>query len=364
MNDAISLQNKLPLKEQVKDFVRDKIITGIYPPGSKILTQRKLASELKISNRTVEVALKELEIEGFLLRRIGRGTFVSDNWNQENNQRHKSNTVAVFVPNMENPLFSQFCSVIEKRLFKYGKNMLICRSDVLRTEEERYLRLLAEKEVDGVIIYGKLSKLETLLAKHGTPVINIGDIYSGSGFFMDRYQAGFKVGEYLISMGHRKIVCAGNFPESSNYWDNDRRFDGVCDAMIKYGLPVDDVVIAQSKKNSLDYTVIGAEVTERIIKRKTHPTAIVYYNDARAFGGIQYLHEEGFRVPDDFSVISFDNVSFCELSAPALSSVDLDTQKAAILAVDYVLSGKRETVKLSSQIIKRKSVKAIDKSTE
>ena len=352
----IDLHDKQPLKEQVKEFVREKVATGVYLSGAQMPTQRALAAELGVGNRTVEMALKELEIEGLLLRRVGLGTFVKGIRIAEKPVRVKSDIVAVFVPNLENPVFAQFSSAVERALLVHGKSMLLCRTEILRADEEKYLRHLVDKKVDGVVIYGRLPKLEALMRKNGTPVINISDVYSGEGIFMDMHHAGEQVAEYLISMGHRDIVCAGCFSVG-----HDQRFSGITETMSKHGLPVENVVVPQKKRTLLDYSAIGAEVTGKILKREKRPTAIVYYNDARAFGGIQYLHSKGFSVPDDFSVISFDNVSFCSLSTPALTSVDLDTERAAALAVENILNGSKAPVKLNTRVIVRGSVRSLDK---
>lgn len=356
----IDIQDKLPLKEQVKEFVKERIATGAYAVGGQMPTQRALATELGLGNRTVEMALKELEIEGLLLRRVGLGTFVKGVPVGERPVCGQSNIIAVFVPNIENPLFAQFSSVAEAVLLKNGKNMLLCRSEILRVEEEKYIRQLVDRRVDGVIIYGRLPKLEALLRKNGTPIINVSDVYSGEGIFLDLYHAGELAAEYLISMGHREIVCAGSFPSGSVY-GHDRRFDGVLDAMAKHGLSVEDAVVPQLKRNQLDYAVIGAEVTEKILKRKKRPTAIIYYNDARAFGALQYFYSKGLRIPDDISVMSFDNVSFCALSTPALTSVDLDMERAAVVAVENILSGNMAPVKLNTRVIARGSVRDLSR---
>lgn len=356
----LDIQDKLPLKEQVREFVKEKILTGVYAVGGQMPTQRALAAELGVGNRTVEMALKELEIEGVLLRRVGLGTFVKGIPSSESPLRSESNIIAVFVPNIENPLFAQFSSAAEAALLKSGKNMLLCRSEILRVEEEKYIRQLVDRRVDGVIVYGRLPKLEALLRKNGTPIINVSDVYSGEGIFLDLYHAGEQAVEYLIAMGHRDIVCAGSFPAGSVY-GGDRRVEGALDAMARCGLPVEDVVVPQLRRNQLDYAVIGAEVTEKILKRKKRPTAIIYYNDARAFGGLQYLYSRRVRVPDDISVMSFDNVSFCAFSAPPLTSVNLDMERAAVVAVENILSGNMAPVKLNTRVIARGSVRDLNK---
>lgn len=356
----IDIQDKLPLKEQVKEFVKERISTGVYAVGGQMPTQRALAAELGVGNRTVEMALKELEIEGLLLRRIGLGTFVKGIPSAESTFHSESNIIAVFVPNIENPLFAQFSSAAEAALLKNGRNMLLCRSEILRVDEEKYIRQLVDKRVDGVIIYGRLPKLEALLRKNGTPIINVSDIYSGEGIFLDLYHAGEQAAEYLISMGHRDIVFAGSFPTESVY-GCDRRVEGTIDTMMRHGLPVEDVIVPQLRRNQLDYAVIGAEVTEKILKRKKRPTAILYYNDARAFGGLQYLYSRKIRVPDNISVMSFDNVSFCAFSAPSLTSVSLDMERAAVIAVENILFGNMAPVKLNTRVIVRGSVKDLNK---
>ena len=355
----IDLYNKQPLKDQVKEYVREKIIAGVYRKGAQMPTQRALAEKLHVSNRTVEIALKELEIEGLLLRRMGLGTFVNDTSLKSVRTSGKTDMVAVFVPNLENPVFALFSSEVEKRLLKYGKSMILCRSKIFQAEEDKYVRLLAKNKIEGVIIYSGLPKLEALFRKNGTPVVRISDVCREPGVlaFLDLYQAGRQVGEYLISCGHRDIICAGGFQTPG---PDDPRFKGIADVMRENGIPADNIVISQEKRVVEDYMAAGAEVAEKIIKLKKRPTAIVFYNDARAFGGLQYLQTRGFVIPDDFSVVSFDNVSFCSFCSPPLTSMDLDTERAAELAVESIISGEEQSVhKLNPRLVIRQSVRNI-----
>ncbi|MDD5697762.1 MAG: GntR family transcriptional regulator [Victivallaceae bacterium] len=353
----VDLYNKQPLKDQVKEYVREKIITGAYRKGAQMPTQRALAKKLHVSNRTVEIALKELEIEGLLLRRMGLGTFVNDASLQQTWSGSKTDTVAVFVPNLKNPIFALFSSEVEKCLLRYGRNMVLCRSQVFRAEEDKYIRLLVKNKIKGIIIYNEMPKLEELCRKNGTPVIKIsGRLEPGVMVFLDMYQAGRQVGEYLFSCGHRDIVCAGGFQVPGF---DDPRFKGIVDVMRENGIPADNIAISQEKRFVEDYMEAGAEIAEKIIKLKKRPTAIVFYNDARAFGGLQYFTGRGFAIPDDFSVVSFDNVNFCSSCSPPLTSMDLDTERAAELAVESIISGVQTVHKLNTHLVIRKSVRNI-----
>ena len=83
--------------------------------------------------------------------------------------------------------------------------------------------------------------------------------------------------------------------------------------------------------------MVYRRICENLLKSESLPDAIIYFNDARAFGGMKTLLKKGIRIPQDIVVASFDNTSFCEIFHPSLTSIGIDLNVAAEKAVDIAV---------------------------
>ena len=119
-------------------------------------------------------------------------------------------------------------------------------------------------------------------------------------------------------------------------------------------------MLANETRNysTFDYELLGADLAGQILSLKERPTGIVFYNDARAFGGMKALLAMGFSIPGDFSVASFDNVPMAGLMTPGLTSVDLGYKRAAAHAVRAVIEcGAPEETHVEPVLAGRQSVR-------
>lgn len=349
--------SKTSLKDQAKMHILRRIQNGEFRPGTKIPTQRAWAKILGVSNKTAETALKELEFEKVLFRRVGKGTVVM-NPRRDISGPVRSDAIAVFVPNITNPVFSLFCNVAEAELFKQGKTMMLGRADVFRKDEQKYIQMLIAQKVGGVIIFGGLPSLERVLTVRRIPFVKVNstDVANKGSIIYDLKKAGYRVANYLYALGHRQIVCAGCFPVSEAS-PLDSRFQAVLDYFRGKRVSSDEItVIPQEGKVVDDYEKNGVRLTEKILALKRRPTAVVFYNDARAFGALKAFATQGISVPRDISVVSFDNVSFCDFSDPPLTSVDFEFDRGAREAVRMLVdNGRARCVELTPKLVIRKS---------
>ena len=154
------------------------------------------------------------------------------------------------------------------------------------------------------------------------PILGIDSIVS------DNFSTGQEVTAYLIQKGHQRIGFVGNIHNSSSICD---RYFGYLKALRLNGLEVrEDWHFANNDEVTGQYTLDFA-LPEDL------PTAFVCHCDKAAFTLMQKLEGLGVRVPEDVSVISFDNTSICDLISPRLTSVDIARKQIALYSIDQML---------------------------
>jgi DNA-binding LacI/PurR family transcriptional regulator len=356
--------SKRKLRDQVKEYIYNEIKRGDLKARDKVPTERELSIKLGVSRKTIENAMKELELENIIFRRVGKGSFVLAKKEYIGKLFSQDGDIMLFVPNLINPLFSFLAERVEKELLKYKKIMIIARSEALSMERMKYLSILKKRGANGIIGLSLPEIFYRFAKSNAIPFVNISTRQSlvPPQITIDLEKAGRIIAGYLIRTGHRKIVCAGCFPYR-NEEDMDLRFKAILRYMEEKGLYTKDIVLPQKGRITLDmdYEKTGAELIEKILKRKELPTAIIFYNDVRAFGGIKALLEKGYRIPEDFSIIGFDNVPMAKLFNPSLTTISFDFKFAAKEAVEMVLEGKSgRNITLEPQLIERSSTRGVE----
>ncbi|MFH1369485.1 MAG: LacI family DNA-binding transcriptional regulator [Elusimicrobiota bacterium] len=240
----------------------------------------------------------------------------------------------------------------------YGDELL----DV-RKQQIAFDRILSEDGIKGLIVVF-LSLSETFLNKINKkkiPIVQInGNSHIGINLNIDEEHGGYIAAKQLIEYGHRKICFI--FPD---YWyDNiwNRRKAGYKKALDEAGIEYDVDLIEPENL----FTVESAgRATMNLIKRNTDMTAIIYVSDKQALGGMKVMAQNGVKVPDDISVIGFDNTYFCDISTPTLSSIEMQFEKCGSMAAEYLVNAvrknsvKHETTILRPTLVLRDSVKII-----
>jgi LacI family transcriptional regulator len=228
----------------------------------------------------------------------------------------ETSAVGVLVPDVSNPYYAVILRGIEDAAGETGRAVILCNTDRRPDKLRSYLRTLLERRVDGLIVAGGAIRRADLAHLRGAPpVVVVGrhDVPFPS-VRVDNVRAAMAATRHLIDLGHRRIACLAGPPASSTAVD---RLAGYRRALLSSGLAVrpDDVVTAEF---SLDGGRRGAE---RLYARDDPPTAVVAGSDQMAIGVLRALHERGLRVPDDVSVVGFDDSPLAACTIPALTSV-------------------------------------------
>jgi LacI family transcriptional regulator len=231
----------------------------------------------------------------------------------------KTNTLGMLVPNSSNPYFAELIQGIEDAAFSLGYSIILCNSYDDLKKQVAYIRVLMEKRIDGLILVssGSDHELIRLLSNESIPKVLVDRELSGvSADFVesDHEQAGYLATKYLIDLGHREIACVSG-PE--DLLSSSARVSGYRQALQEARIKprADHLLFA-------DFTSRGGfEAFARLLALPSRPTAIFAGNDLMAIGGVCAANERGVRVPDDLSVIGYDDIALASYCNPPLTTI-------------------------------------------
>ncbi|WP_024906034.1 LacI family DNA-binding transcriptional regulator [Robbsia andropogonis] len=227
-------------------------------------------------------------------------------------------TIGMLVPSNTNPYFAEIAQGVENLARRHGYCVFLCNSDNDVEVQREWLRVLHEKRVDGLIIasVGDEAAAAEALRHVTVPVVVIDRPIAG--IRADRVQVDHRAGaaiatRHLIDIGHRRIACIAG-PDSTTV--SAHRVDGFRLAMTEHGLPLPDESIVVA-----DFTSPGGYNAAVALFRDYAPTAIFASNDAMAIGVLRAAAERGIRIPEDCSIVGFDDIEMSRYVYPALSTV-------------------------------------------
>jgi LacI family transcriptional regulator len=231
----------------------------------------------------------------------------------------KTHSIGMMVPNNSNPYFAELIQGIEDTAFKVGYNIILCNAYDDPKKQAAYLRVLIEKRIDGLILVasGADDELALLLREQPVPIVLVDREVAGveADFIeADHEKGGYLATKYLLELGHREIACVSGPIELPPSRD---RVVGYLRALKEAG-----------QKFRLDYLVRSDFTSEggflafqQLLALKKRPTAIFASNDLMAIGGICAASEAHIRIPDELSVIGYDDIALASYSTPRLTTM-------------------------------------------
>ena len=173
----------------------------------------------------------------------------------------------------------------------------------------------------------------------------------------DNHQGGLEATEFLIEKGHKRIACIQGVSDSSSNID---RVLGYREALIKHGIEVDESLISGNSFSENN----GYLVAKQVLQMMPRPTAIFSLGNLSTFGALRAIREEGLSVPEDISLISFDDDVYSAFLNPPMTTVAQQKESIGQLAVkllcEQAFAGKiSESIVLPTRLIKRESVRAL-----
>jgi LacI family transcriptional regulator len=255
----------------------------------------------------------------------------------------RSHTIGIMVSDISDPFCTLILQGIEKALYPTTYLPIIMIAHNQRAQFERHVEMMLERRVEGLILvanwlFGEFDLL-TDIEKSRIPTVGVGrDLTASriSSLQVDNKAGGYEAARHLYELGHRKIAVLRGPSELS---DSDRRWHGVQRFAAQAGLSLDPRHVAQLAPAVEPTSGFeeGYRLTCSMIERKTKFTAVLAFDDLTGLGAIRALAQAGRRVPDDCSVIGFDDVPLASLSTPALTTIRQPMEHMGSLAAKLVL---------------------------
>jgi LacI family transcriptional regulator len=274
----------------------------------------------------------------------------------------KSHTIGYIIPDISNPFFSSIAKSVEKSARKFGYSIILCDSEESTELEISLLQLMLNRKVDGLIISPVGIEVSHLfdLYKRKIPVVLLDRYFPDLGFpfvTSDNYQGALEAVSLLIEYGHRRIACIQGLRRTS---PNNDRVKGYIDAHKKNNMPVDQSLIVGDSFGEEN----GYIETKLLLKNREIPTAIFAVSNLISLGAVRAISEEGLKVPDDISMISFDDQPYSRFLATPMTTVAQQSaqigQIATKMLIDQIESGNvidSKGIFLPTRLILRDSVR-------
>lgn len=335
------------LYEKILIYLKDKISKKELMPGDRLPTEMELAQEFGVSRITSKRALEELRMDGLIYRVRGRGSFVAESSRQEAAAKQAaagldySKVVALVIPfGSANGGIMETIKGASAVMEEKGYLLDIKYSNNDTEEEKMILESLYEKGVGGIIFYPisdrKNVELVSVLSLNEFPIVTIDRNYEGmpvSYVVSDNRVGEYEAVKYLLELGHKKIAfITDNKIEDVTSVRN--RYFGYCKALKEYGIPVRLEFVRNGEFHELlRERSIG--ILQELLDAGV--TAVCCLNDYLANHVLQCLIAMEVKVPENLSVIGFDNLDISRVAYVPLTTVSQDREKMGEQAARYII---------------------------
>ena len=229
-------------------------------------------------------------------------------------------TLGMLVPDITNPFFSSIIKGAEDAARERGYNLILCNSEDQAEREAAYLLLLRERQVDGVLIASSQMADETIegLRADSFPFVLVNRAAQDGedlAVVVDNHAAAVEVVAHLAALGHRRV---GHIAGPQNTTTGRDRREGYEAGVRAHGLAHEPALVVEADAFSED---AGNRALGIMLAGPARPTAVFAANDLIAVGMLQRLRRIGVRVPDDLSIVGFNDIPLAGLLEPALTTV-------------------------------------------
>jgi LacI family transcriptional regulator len=237
-----------------------------------------------------------------------------------NLRRSESLTIGVLVPDSKNPFFAEMAKGIEDFCFDRGFIAVLCDTDEQPSKAISHLDTFYQQRVAGfaVVSPGHITPHLQQLLDDGFQIALVDRALSAlptDSVVSDNYGGAQRAVEHLLQLGHHRI---GFIVSNLEHETIQGRWGGARDAMLAAGLRIEPDLVY---KYGDELPGSGYEGAKQILEQENPPTAIFAFNDLMAFGALHYAHEHGICVPEQLSVVGFDDMMMASYAVPSLTTI-------------------------------------------
>lgn len=335
--------------------------------GKKKVTSSDVAARAGVSQATVSMVLNKKYNVSFSKEVIRKVLEAADELGYElprrrrQKEERRENMLVVISPNLTNPYYVMLLQGIESRAADQGFGIFVCNTQRDLKLEERYLKMIASLNPQGVIYMCNpsscfMERVEDLSKQIPVVVINNqNEKLSVDAVVLDNSKLGRMMARHLLELGHRDVGYIAP-PLTVRQKQRSRRVEGFLKEFESEGLR--DHVVIRAADEQIDKDVpgidseyrIGYDLTKELIKDHPELTAIAGLNDMIAFGIMDALRDEKYRVPADMSVMGCDNTLFAKVKEVSLTTIEHFVIYKGMDACDIILKKMKPRVKKYTEI--------------
>ncbi len=337
--------------QKVYSKYKEEILNGSIREGMLLPSENLMATEFNVDRSTIRRALQMLVDDGLVEKSPGKGTIVIGRKasHPEIEKDGSANKNIGFLLPSGNAITEQFYSLLfyelEQRLQKQNYSLIYSTLDKEADLRNKISSLGLEacafvSNVDQSFIKEAVElDFPCIMLNSYSPLI--------PSVLTDNEEGGYLAGRYLCEKGHRRFFLISGV---RSYTTNQERLAGFRRAMNEYGIPEDDYEVGISESWEKD---AGEKCVEAYLDKGKNATAMFAFNDRLAFGAIKAIVNNGLRVPEDISVIGFDNLNaiFGTKSITSIEAhVDMIAEGAAMALIWQICGGKRIPLRINSPV--------------
>lgn len=252
--------------------------------------------------------------------------------------KKKTKTLGLLIPDIRNAFFSALAKAVEDEASRKGWTVILCNTNDHHDRDLEYMHLLASKSVDGILFcmagdttLTKFHEVNDLLTSLKIPYVMIDRSFDVKGVHtarIDHRLGGYLATEHLLKLGHRRIACITG---PLHLRDATDRLQGYQDALAEYGIPYDKSLTYDGR-----YQMSGGYSAINHLRSQDF-TAVFACNDMMAFGAYKALKKLDRRIPQDCSLVGYDDIIFSDMFEVPLTTIRQPITKAGKTAVDFLI---------------------------
>ncbi|GLY91881.1 LacI family DNA-binding transcriptional regulator [Actinoallomurus iriomotensis] len=254
-------------------------------------------------------------------------------------RNRRSRAVGVLISDLRNPFYANLAAVIEQQLRSAGYHVIVVNNDGEQHAEVEGARTFLAVRVSAAIITPVSDRAVHMLMDDGVPVVQADRMVDGlttDGVLVDNVQGARRITDHLIGLGHTRIAL---LIDETGWTTGAGRLAGYRAALRDAGLPMDPDLVVPTRFQP----DTAREAVTALLDRRPDVTALFAANNRLAEGAFQALQEGGHRMPDDISLVAFDDVPWMSMVSPGITTVDQHTddlgRACAQLVVDRIAGG-------------------------
>lgn len=273
----------------------------------------------------------------------------------------KTHTIGVLVPDVSSMFASEVLNGVEDVANSLEHSVIVCNTDANGVRTLKYLKVLNEKRVDGIVFVSEVMTEEyyTVIKSMNVPTVLVSSFshkFQLPYVRVDDRHAAYKATEYLIAKGHRKVGMISGPPEDPIA--GMERIKGYKQALVDSNIPENPNWLMPG--DSFGH-ITGIYAIEKLMKQAPELTAVFAASDELAVGILLWAYEHGVKIPEELSVIGYDNIKIAEMVTPPLTTVcqplyDMGTMASKML-FDLVDGHPVESRIMPFTILERDTVK-------